>query len=118
MHGHPNYAMLKITTSTTVNQPATLTMEYKDRDDPYGRYRSDLTPGYGEGAMRIYRWRDDLLQWEQIPLISSPTVDTTNNTVSMDIANLGLAQIYAVKADIAIPVELSRFEAEAMIPKD
>jgi hypothetical protein len=116
MHGHPNYAVLKITTSTTVNQPATLTMEYKDRDDPYGRYRSDLTPGYGEGAMRIYRWRDDLLQWEQLPHISSPEVDTTNNTVSMDIANLGISQIYAVKADITVPVELSRFEA--IIPED
>ncbi|MDI6783216.1 MAG: SBBP repeat-containing protein [bacterium] len=118
-HGWLNYAALKIVTQGIITTTAKLTMEYKDSNDTvYNQYRNDVSGG-NEQQMRVYHWNESLLQWEQLTTQWPSEVNAVNNTItaSLPANQLTGTQIYALKVDpVAVPVELSRFEA--ILPKD
>jgi hypothetical protein len=99
MYGWENYAVMKIVTNGTITTSATLTMEYKDHDDPNSQFANDIHGGF-EPQMRLYRWRTDLGAWEK--LVEPQSVNRTKNLVIASVNDLALSQSYAVGIDTSV----------------
>lgn len=97
----PNHAILKLkVTGGVITTQSILTMEYKDRDDPDGKYTNDVHNGV-EVQMRIYRWING--GWSIVP--GTQLVNRIDNTVTVTLSSLSTSQLYAVGIDpTAAPV--------------
>lgn len=63
--------------------------------------------GGEEWQLRIYRWRNDLYQWEKVPGVQS--VNQTENTVTATLDTLTTSQMYAVGVDSSVTPFLNSY---------
>ena len=75
---------------TVFNQPATLTLEFKN---------SDIPPGYGANDMKILTWNNN--KWDEV---SGSVVDSSNYTISAQVDHFST---YAVGVDVTPPTILT-----------
>jgi PKD repeat protein len=99
----PNNAIMKIkVTGGVVTTQAILTMEYKDRNDPNGKYTNDVRGG-DESQMRIFRWING--GWSKIT--GTQTVNRIDNTVTVTVASITTSERYGVALDVSESVVLT-----------